>query len=159
MSRFARLEAELAAKGATDPAALAAHIGRRKYGRTGFAALVAAGRARAAAKKAMRSRTLAWEFRGQLEPQTEERLAGQDVTPGHDQLHHYWTRGEGLAKWRGSPHPWTTLRRHLLKYVNPEMATRMASKWFEEVFGYAAGSDLHRLDSGKPPRGHLVGPG
>lgn len=87
------------------------------------------------------------------------RAAGQDITPGHDQLHHYWTRGEGLAKWRDSPHPWTTLRDHLLKYVSPHKAVLMASKWFEEVFGYTAGSDLHRLDSGKPPRGKLVGPG
>lgn len=89
----------------------------------------------------------------------ELRLAGQDVIPGHDELHHYWTRGEGLAKWRDHPHPWTALYHHLLKYVNPEMAKRMASRWFIEVFGYSAGSDLHRIDSGKPPRGHLVGPG
>jgi hypothetical protein len=87
------------------------------------------------------------------------RAAGHDVTPGHDQLHHYWTRGEGLAKWRTSPHPWATLRDHLLKYVNPHQAVLMASKWFEEVFGYTAGSDLHRIDSGKPPRGKVVGPG
>lgn len=94
-----------------------------------------------------------------LLPRVEERLAGQDVTPGHDELHHYWTRGEGLAKWRTKPHPWTTLYHHLLKYVNPEMAKRMASKWFIEVFGYAAGSDIHRVESGKPPRGERIGPG
>lgn len=102
-----------------------------------------------------------------MDPQQRDRVlalatraAGQDATPGHDQLHHYWTRDpEGLAKWRTSPHPWTTLRDHLLKYVSPHKAVLMASKWFEEVFGYTAGSDLHRLDSGLPPRGHLVGPG
>jgi hypothetical protein len=103
----------------------------------------------------LRDRVLAWETRAQ----PEERLAGQDVTPGHDQLHHYWTRGEGLAKWRTKPHPWTTLYHHLVKYVNPEMAKRMASQWFHEVFGYWPGSDLHRVDSGKPPRGHRIGPG
>lgn len=38
---FAKVEAEVAAKGATDPAALAAYIGRKKYGRAGMAALAA----------------------------------------------------------------------------------------------------------------------
>jgi phage portal protein BeeE len=80
---------------------------------------------------------------------------------GHDdeQLHHYWTRGEGLAKWIGSPTPWTTLEHHLEKYVGPERAKEFASRWFIEVFGYAAGSDKNRVAHGKPPRGHLVGPG
>lgn len=45
-SRFSDLEAALAAKGAADPGALAAHIGREKYGKEGFKALAAAGRAR-----------------------------------------------------------------------------------------------------------------
>jgi len=56
---------------------------------------------------------------------------------GHDdqQLHHYWTRGEGLAKWADHPHPWTALRDHLIKYVGPGRAERMASEWFHEVFG------------------------
>lgn len=52
MSRFSRLSAELAARGAHNPDALAAHIGRRKYGRAGMAALAAKGRAK---KKAMHS--------------------------------------------------------------------------------------------------------
>jgi hypothetical protein len=105
-------------------------------------------------------------LRSVIDPEQRDRMlamatraAGHDITPGHDELHHYWTRGEGLAKWRESPHPWTTLRDHLLKYVNPHQAVLMASKWFEEVFGYTAGSDLHRIDSGKPPRGKVVGPG
>lgn len=89
----------------------------------------------------------------------EDRALGEDTNLGGERLHLYWTKGEGLAKWRGSPHPWTTLRRHLLKYMSPGMATRAASKWFQEVFGYASGSDLHRVGSGKPPRGKLVGPG
>lgn len=84
---------------------------------------------------------------------------GHDVTPGHDELHHYWTRGEGLAKWSGSPTPWTTLYHHLLKYMNPEMAKRAASKWYIEVFHFSSGSDVARVAHGKPPRGHLVGPG
>jgi len=87
------------------------------------------------------------------------RAAGADVTPGHDELHHYWTRGEGLAKWAGSPRPWTTLVAHLTKHVGPEKAKVFASRWFIEVFGYAAGSDKNRVAHGKPPRGHRVGPG
>lgn len=37
--RFKTLEAQLAAKGAADPAALAAYIGRKKYGPAKFSAL------------------------------------------------------------------------------------------------------------------------
>jgi hypothetical protein len=69
-----------------------------------------------------------------------ERLAGHDVTPGHDELHHYWTKGEGLAKWVHSAHPWTALYHHLVKHVNPEMAKRMASAWFHEVLGFWPGT-------------------
>ncbi|MGW5352212.1 hypothetical protein ACWERV_17085 [Streptomyces sp. NPDC004031] len=42
--RFKKLTAQLAAKGAHDPAALAAFIGRKKFGKAGFAKLGAAGR-------------------------------------------------------------------------------------------------------------------
>jgi hypothetical protein len=87
------------------------------------------------------------------------RALGHDVTPGHDELHHYWTVGPGLAKWAESPKPWTTLVAHLTKYVGPEKAKIYASRWFIEVFHFAAGSDLNRVTHGKPPRGHRVGPG
>lgn len=87
------------------------------------------------------------------------RAAGHDVTPGHDELHHYWTVGEGLAKWKFSPKPWTTLVAHLTPHVGPERAKVFASRWFHEVFGFYAGSDLNRVTHGKPPRGHKVGPG
>lgn len=46
MSRFSDLSAKLAAKGAHDPDALAAYIGRKKYGKAKFAVLAAAGRSR-----------------------------------------------------------------------------------------------------------------
>lgn len=79
--------------------------------------------------------------------------------PDRERLHHYWTRGEGLKRWSTKPHPWTTLYRHLVKYVGPARAKRMASEWFHEVFGYWSGSDIHRVRSGKPPRGKRIGPG
>lgn len=41
---FKRLSRQLAARGARNPDALAAHIGRRKYGKAGMAAKAAAGR-------------------------------------------------------------------------------------------------------------------
>jgi HK97 family phage prohead protease len=52
VSRFNELAAKLAAKGARDPKALAAHIGRKKYGKKGMAELAAKGR-----KKKTMSRT------------------------------------------------------------------------------------------------------
>lgn len=75
------------------------------------------------------------------------------------QLHHYWTRGEGLAKWAESPTPWTTLHEHLVKYLPDEEAKRAAADWFHEVMGFWPGSDENRVVHGHPPRGHKVGPG
>lgn len=81
--------------------------------------------------------------------------------PGHDdqKLHHYWTQGEGKAKWVASPKPWTTLVGHLTKFVGLSRAKRMAAQWFHEVFGFWPGADLNRVTHGKPPRGKVVGPG
>lgn len=49
--RFASLERKLAARGARNPAAVAAAIGRKKYGAKKMAKLAAAGRKRAAKKR------------------------------------------------------------------------------------------------------------
>jgi hypothetical protein len=91
------------------------------------------------------------------------RAAGRDVTPGRDELHHYWTRGEGLAKWASSPTPWRTLLAQLVEHVKPPkpltVLKKWTSRWFIEVFGYAAGSDKNRVAHGRPPRGNRVGPG
>lgn len=54
-ARFKQLEGKLAGKGVKDPAALAAYIGRKKYGKARFQQLAQAGRSHAsygAAKKA-----------------------------------------------------------------------------------------------------------
>lgn len=42
--RFAKLKGELAKKGAKDPGALAAFIGRKKYGKKKFASLAKKGK-------------------------------------------------------------------------------------------------------------------
>ena len=76
-----------------------------------------------------------------------------DTKPGKGnakRLKHYWTRGEGRAKWVGSPHPWTALHRHLSKYMPPGMAKRVTSQWFHDTFGIWPGER-----KGKNP----VGPG
>jgi hypothetical protein len=78
---------------------------------------------------------------------------------GGEQLHEYWTRGAGLAKWAETPKPWTALYGHLVKFMPPEKAKRTAAEWFHDVFGFWPGADLNRVAHGKPPRGHLVGPG
>ena len=46
-SKFKKLERSLAARGAKDPKALAAYIGRKKFGNARFAALSAGGREKA----------------------------------------------------------------------------------------------------------------
>lgn len=51
VSRFEKLKAKLARRGADDPAALAAYIGRKNEGKAEFQRMAAAGRRKAAAKK------------------------------------------------------------------------------------------------------------
>lgn len=77
----------------------------------------------------------------------------------HNQLHDYWTHGEGLAKWSTKPKPWTALYHHLLKYLPPGEAKRTAAEWFHDVFHFWPGADANRVLHGHPPRGHKVGPG
>jgi hypothetical protein len=81
--------------------------------------------------------------------------AGMDTHPGGEELKHYWLHGEGAAKWS----TWTELYHHLLKYLSPGMAKRTAAEWFHERYGDWPGSDTNKVRHGKPPRGHLVGPG
>jgi hypothetical protein len=53
---FAAVKASAAKSGARNPGAVAASVGRKKYGNAGFQALAAAGRKKAAAKKATSKR-------------------------------------------------------------------------------------------------------
>lgn len=53
-----------------------------------------------------------------------------------DSMHDYWTKGAGLAKWKGKPHPWTALFRQLSRHLSPDRAKRTASKWYREVMGH-----------------------
>lgn len=79
-------------------------------------------------------------------------MAMADLNPGDGNAHHlkrYWTAGPGLAEWATSPHPWTMLYRHLVKYV-PTFAAELTETYFVAVFGYHSGSR-----KGKNP----VGPG
>lgn len=65
------------------------------------------------------------------------------------QLKDYWTTGEGLAKWADTPHPWTSLKDHLAKYLPEDEAKRTAAEWFHDVKGYWPGDQR-----GKNPVGH-----
>jgi hypothetical protein len=76
-----------------------------------------------------------WLDLADADPDEISAAAGRDITPGRERLHHYWTRGKGLARWVASPHPWTTLVALLSKHVSAGKAKRFASKWFKEVFG------------------------
>jgi hypothetical protein len=70
--------------------------------------------------------------------------ARADVEGHHDiaaEGHAYWTRGEGLAKWVKSPHPWTALYHHLLGHIkNVAEAKATAAKWHHEVLGFWPGA-------------------
>lgn len=60
-----------------------------------------------------------------------------DVHPGDPgQLKKYWVHGKGRAKWINSPHPYTALYHHLLKYLHkPDYAKRVAAQWFHDALG------------------------
>jgi SPP1 gp7 family putative phage head morphogenesis protein len=68
---------------------------------------------------------------------------------GGDNLEHYWKRGRGRAKWVDSPHPWTSLYRHLRKHMSDARAKRVTSQWFIDVFGYASGARKGKNPVGK----------
>ena len=55
-------------------------------------------------------------------------VLGQPVAenPGVNNLKKFWTKDpEGLAKWAEKPHPWKTLRNHLLR-VAPQLGEEKA---------------------------------
>jgi hypothetical protein len=97
------------------------------------------------------------------EDQAVRAVAGHDVTPGHDELHHYWTRGPGRARWIGSDHQFYTLRDLLEKATKGryplEVLDQWANVWVHEVTGLWPGSDAHRVAEGHKPRGKNIGPG
>lgn len=80
--------------------------------------------------------------------------AGRELTPkdiaSTERLMRWWSEGPGLALWADTPHPWTTLRDELLKYVSPAIANGLASNIFHRAKGYWPGQR-----EGKNP----VGPG
>ena len=79
---------------------------------------------------------------------------------GEAQLIFYWTKDPRcLAKWADKPHPWTSLRHELDKFLNPEEAKRTATNWYHLVFGDFPGSDTAKLRGGHPIRGKVIGPG
>lgn len=52
----------------------------------------------------------------------------------------YWTKGPGLAKWATSPHPYTSLLAHLIKFLTPEVAKKTAAQWFHDALGFWPGT-------------------
>lgn len=66
--------------------------------------------------------------------------APADPTPGsRGYLKWYWTKGDGRKKWVGSPHPWRTLRSHLVKYIPATYVDNVVSQWYKDVFGIWVG--------------------
>jgi len=68
-----------------------------------------------------------------------------------DALHDYWTKGKGLARWKGKPHPWTALFKQLLKHLGPDKAKRTTSKWYREVMGHTPNQRGKVAASADPP--------
>jgi hypothetical protein len=66
--------------------------------------------------------------------------AGRELTPKDvadtARLKEYWATGAGRQKWINSPHPWTTLRDLLLKYVSAHVADGLASNIFKLATGH-----------------------
>lgn len=94
-----------------------------------------AARDRALKLAELRSRDLLEEIDLDVVEEVRTRGLDDETRAVGNQLKHYWTRGEGLAKWATKPHPWTALFRHLRKHVGSARAKRIASQWFKEVFG------------------------
>lgn len=66
------------------------------------------------------------------------------VATGHEgdarQLHEYWTRGEGLAKWAESPHPFASLRAHLARFItDPDELDATTAQWHHDALGFWPG--------------------
>ena len=69
--------------------------------------------------------------------------AGADTSPGvgpSGPINRYWTKGEGLAKWANSPHPFTTLVELLKQYVSEGVAKGLAAEYYHMVFGQWPGA-------------------
>lgn len=64
-----------------------------------------------------------------------------DPRPGsRGYLKWYWTKGPGLAKWATSPHPFTALRNHLVKYLPATYVNQVAAQWFHDALGFWPGT-------------------
>jgi len=64
-----------------------------------------------------------------------------DPRPGsRGYLKWYWTKGPGLAKWAASPHPYTALLSHLIKFLSPQVAKKTAAQWFHDTLGFWPGT-------------------
>jgi phage portal protein BeeE len=82
----------------------------------------------------------AGEFAVVLEHWLELEARAKGAGPTGANLHDYWTKGPGRAKWN----TWTELYTHLLKYLSPERAKRTAAQWFHDVKGFWPGSRKNR---------------
>lgn len=121
--------------------------------------------ARAVPSSAARSLLAAFDRSG--DPSEQDiarwaRAAGTDTHLGGEELKHWALHTpEGLSRWATKEHPWTELYHFLLEKMdgNEHLAKLTASRWFIIHFGYSAGSDIHRVKGGHPPRGEKIGPG
>ncbi|QOH59911.1 hypothetical protein [Rhodococcus rhodochrous] len=61
-------------------------------------------------------------------------------SPNRDPFRHYWTRGEGLARW-ATPQDgaWTRLVALLRKHMSERRAKGLASVYYKRVFGIYVG--------------------
>jgi hypothetical protein len=61
--------------------------------------------------------------------------AAQESVRDGEELHKYWTRGDGLGEWVDAPQPWYALHDHLAKYIHDEgKLAETTTRWYHDVF-------------------------
>lgn len=61
----------------------------------------------------------------------------------------YWCYGPGRSKWVYSAHPYTALKKHLRKYIDPIYLDKTVAQWFHDVFHIWPGERFGKNPVGK----------
>lgn len=84
--------------------------------------------------------------------------AGVDTHSGGEGLKHWWVYGAGSTRWSTFTELYDQLRKEITD-MSDDHVKAIAASWYHLRYGIWPGSDANRVKHGKPPRGHVVGPG